>query len=186
MANKRLSIEDWIDAARKALIRHGIDNVKVDKLARQLKVTRGSFYWHFANRAELLDALLIDWAITNTRPFEAVLQGFDSDGIREYEHIMNIWLEEEAYDPAYDSAIRDWARMSKHVANLVRRVDNRRIEIIKQVFIHIGRKEDEAFIRARITYFHQVGYYILGLNESKEERRNLIPLYTRVLLGKPF
>ncbi|QIB66786.1 TetR/AcrR family transcriptional regulator [Kineobactrum salinum] len=185
MAKKNLSANDWIEAAKTALVKRGVDNVKVGILARDLDVSRGSFYWHFASRGELLDALLIDWAVTSTRAFEAVLQAFNHDGSREFEKVFDIWLHEEEYSPAYDAAIRDWARNSKHVANLMRRVDNRRIDIIKQIFLDLGRSEEEAFIRARVTYFQQVGYYILGLGESKETREKLRPIYAKVLIGEP-
>jgi AcrR family transcriptional regulator len=60
--------EDWVNTSRKALIKEGIDQVKVERLAKQLNVTRGSFYWHFRSRAELLTALLDHWEATNTGP----------------------------------------------------------------------------------------------------------------------
>ena len=46
----------------------GIANVKVEPLAKALNVTTGSFYWHFAKREDLYDALLQDWYDTNTAP----------------------------------------------------------------------------------------------------------------------
>jgi AcrR family transcriptional regulator len=46
-AARRFSREDWIASARKVLVESGVDDVKIDRLARKMKVTRGSFYWHF-------------------------------------------------------------------------------------------------------------------------------------------
>lgn len=181
--NIRLRREDWIAAAREALIKSGVDNVKVEKLAHQLGVTRGSFYWHFKSRNELLDAVLADWEVNNTEPFDEALRSSDHNGVAEFERIAELWLEEKAYRPAYDSAIRDWARNSKRVARRIRRIDNRRIQIFEQIYLDLGYDSEEAFIRARITYFHQVGYYALGLGESKKERRRLAPLYIKILLG---
>ena len=66
--------------------------------------------------------------------------------------------------------MRDWARSSPQAARVVRRVDNRRIELIQRIFIDLGYDEPEAFVRARVTYFHQVGYYALGLGETKARR----------------
>src|SRR5687768_2806827 len=62
---KRLTRDDWVAAARTTLVDRGIDGVKVDGLARKLRVTRGSFYWHFQHRRDLLDALLADWETRN-------------------------------------------------------------------------------------------------------------------------
>jgi len=179
-----LSPEDWIVAARTALISGGVDRVKVDRLARVLKVTRGSFYWHFSSRVALLDALLQDWQARNTAPFAAAVKRPDHNGIEEFKAIINMWLEEQDYDPAYDAAVRDWARTSNRVAALVRKVDRERIDLLSEIFRDLGHNKEEALIRARVTYFHQVGYYTLGLGESKEQRHKLAPLYLRVLLGR--
>ena len=56
-----LSREDWIEAAWQMLGRGGLDRVNVDALAKELKVTRGSFYWHFKNRDDLIKAILDYW-----------------------------------------------------------------------------------------------------------------------------
>ena len=74
--------------------------------------------------------------------------------------------------------------MSSRAARAVKRVDARRIKVIKTIFLDMGYAEGEALVRARITYFHQVGYYILGLGESREERKQARPLYMKILSGQ--
>ncbi|MDB6091616.1 MAG: hypothetical protein JWN85_4400 [Gammaproteobacteria bacterium] len=181
-----LSREDWITAARADLVAAGVSAVKVDRLARRLGVTRGSFYWHFKSHAELLRELLKSWEHTNTGPFERVLAGDETPrGVRKFVAIIKLWVDEKDYSPAFDTAVRDWARTSREAAAAVHRADARRIEILHRVFIDIGFVDPEALIRARIAYFHQVGYYTLEFRESREERRALVPLYARVLLGGP-
>ena len=59
-----------------------------------------------------------------------------------------------------------------------------RIALLQQVFEANGYKGDAAFIRARVAYFHQVGYYTLGIRESRETRARLLPQYLEVLLGR--
>lgn len=179
----RLSRSDWLAAARSALIANGIEAVKVDRLAKTLNVTRGGFYWHFKDRKDLLDALLENWERQTNQMFESVLDQDHSDGAAEFIALVNAWIEEDVYSPAYDAAVRDWARKSSHVATAVRRVDNHRIEILRRIFTDLGYVGNAAFIRARITYFHQVGYYTLGLGESKENRRKLLPGYVDALTG---
>jgi len=92
-------------------------------------------------------------------------------------------LQEVDYSPAYDSAIRDWARMSIKVATVVKRVDDKRIMLIKTIFLGLGYADDEAFIRARIVYFHQIGYYTLGLRETRVKRSSYRHLYMKILSG---
>jgi AcrR family transcriptional regulator len=178
-----LSREDWLLAARAALIAEGKDAVKVERLAKTLNVTRGGFYWHFKDRDDLMDALLESWEQETTKAIQSTLEKDHTNGMGEFLALVNLWVDEKAFSPAYDTAVRDWARTCPHVARAVKRVDSRRIDILKRIFLDLGYDDDEAFIRARITYFHQVGYYTLGLGESHSERRKLLPLYIRVLTG---
>ena len=176
--------QGWLDAARAILIRDGVAGVKVDRIARRLKVTRGGFYWFFDSHRQLLQALLEDWEQRNTEGFKSVLRESGRNGMAEFQALVDIWLNEKSYSPAWDAAVRDWARVSAKVANAVRRTDDIRIDVLRQVFLDMGFEAAEAFVRARVCYFHQVGYYALGVRESREERLHLMPLYTRVLTGR--
>ena len=62
-AASRLTREDWIDAAWDALSLGSLDTIKVDRLSKQLNVTRGSFYWHFKKREDLIDAVVDKWLL---------------------------------------------------------------------------------------------------------------------------
>jgi len=174
----------WLQAARNALIREGIAGVEIGKLARRLKVTRGGFYWFFNSRQQLLNELLAQWELQNTAAFESVLKSSPHNGLAEFNAVVEVWVTEERYSPAWDAAVRDWARISPKVANVVRRTDERRIAILHQIFRDMGCTGDEAIVRARICYFHQVGYYALGLGESRRERLRLLPTYIRLLTGQ--
>ena len=56
-----LGRDDWLQAARLALLKGGVEAVRVERLSRDLHVTKGSFYWHFKHREELLELLLREW-----------------------------------------------------------------------------------------------------------------------------
>ena len=94
-----------------------------------------------------------------------------------------MWVEDEDYSPEYDAAVRDWARRAARVARVVRRVDVERIRLITRIFRNLDFRPGEAHIRARITYYHQVGYYALAVHESRRTRRLLSPMYALVLTG---
>ena len=63
----RLSVEDWLQAGYTVLAEQGVRALKVDTLCQQTGVTRGSFYWHFADiksyRAALVDVTVQTIAI---------------------------------------------------------------------------------------------------------------------------
>ena len=175
---------DWLEAARTTLLAGGIDAVRVTRLAKLLSVTRGSFYWHFTSRADLLNELLSYWESTNTAPFKRALPASDKrDGAREFATIVGMWVEETDYSPRFDAAVRDWARVSTKAAEVVQRVDQRRINVLHSIFKDLGFREPEGLVRARISYFHQVGYYTLGIREQRDRRRQLAPVYGKVLSG---
>ena len=67
------------------------------------------FYWFFDSRNELLDELLADWERTNTEAFKATLLDPGHNGMAEFQAMVDMWVAEAGYSPAWDAAIRDWA-----------------------------------------------------------------------------
>ena len=179
-----LGREVWLDTARQALIEDGTAGVEINKLAKRLGVSRGGFYWFFRNREQLLDELLAYWVERSTFLFEPLVQDSARDGIKEYLALTRLWIDEQEYDPKWDGAVRDWARTSAKVLKAVQAVDEKRIAIIERIYLHMGYKGRDAHIRARVTYYHQVGYYALGVRESHRQRLELIPFYAKVLTGR--
>jgi AcrR family transcriptional regulator len=175
--------EHWLAAARKMLIKSGIDQVKIERLSKQVKVTRSSFYWHFRSRADLLDALLDHWQATNTGPMLRAIEAAIAAGPTGIHILGRVWIEEREFSPAYDTAVRDWARKDAKVAATVRDVDDKRIAALIRLMQVYGYKGNEALVRARIMYFHQVGYYALGIHESAPDRLKLEPIYMKALTG---
>jgi AcrR family transcriptional regulator len=174
----------WLDTARRALIEDGTAGLEINKLAKRLNVSsRSGFYWFFSGREELLTELLAYWAQASTVPFERLLQSSGKNGMREFQSLVNLWIDEKEYDPKWDAAVRDWARTSPAVLKVVEAVDGKRIGVLEQVFLDMGFKGREAHVRARVTYYHQVGYYALGVRESRKQRLDLLPFYTKILTG---
>lgn len=178
-------LEQWIVAARKVFVAEGIGAVRVEPLATRLGVTTGSFYWHFTNRQTLLDALRDDWVARNTEPFFTSVAAAGADAEDRMLALIGVWFDRSAFDPAYDSAMRDWARIDPAARRVVTRADSRRVALIQSIFQGYGYAKADAFIRARVTYFHQVGYYSLGVRESRRVRLRLLPRYLEALVGRP-
>ncbi len=181
-SERGLSTDDWLVVAKQVLIKDGIAGVKVDRLAKRAGVTRGGFYYRFKSLQGLLDALIEHWRATNHQP---MINALNSPGTppERFRALVKLWLEERDYDPDYDAAIRAWSRVSPKVAAVVHQIDDIRTDTLKQLFLDAGYASDEAFIRARITYFHQVGYYAMGVRESHKRREELSALYYRILTG---
>jgi AcrR family transcriptional regulator len=179
----QLGKDDWIRAAKMILIKHGIAEVKIEKIAAKLKVTIGSFYWHFKGRAQLHDAVIADWLATNTKPLEQAVAHAGPDPRLQYLAFFGVWVLERNFDPAYDNAVRVWSHSSPKVAEIVTKVEAERIEILFGIMKGFNYGDDEAMMRARVTYYHQVGYYALDIHETTKARVALAPDYAKILVG---
>ncbi len=175
--------ETWVATARKALIEEGIHGVKVDRLAQRLGVTRGGFYKHFADRGDLLDRLLELWETSNVFALDLPTLKTRDHARQALGKLTDRLIEEDGFDPRFDMAVRDWARNDKSAAWAVERVDARRIDLLRRLFAAIGCADEEAAVRARVFYYHQIGYYALGIKQTIAERKRMLPMYVRILVG---
>lgn len=178
-----LSRESWVEEGLRGLTNGGIDAVQITRLAKALDVTRGSFYWHFENREALLDALLAEWRARNTDVMLGALAAAETleDGILA---LFAIWVDHARFDPALDQAVRDWARRSLSVHEVVQREDDARVAAIAAFYERLGYEPVDAFVRARVLYFSQVSYYALEVAEPMETRLSYLAAYFRCFTGR--
>ncbi|HEV7254692.1 MAG TPA: TetR/AcrR family transcriptional regulator [Mesorhizobium sp.] len=179
-----LSREAWIAAARRTLEAKGVAQVKIDRVARELGVTRGSFYFHFQDLRDLQDCLQDEWRRCNVEPFHRLSCQEVGDGQAFIDRVTDTWVRENPFSPLLDLAIRDWARSAPALAAEFKAADELRMSLLSRALEAMGYESDESLVRARITYLHQIGYYALGFRESRAERERLLPFYRRVLVGQ--
>jgi len=164
------------------LINEGVDGLRITRLADELAVTRGSFYWHFKDREDLLQALVGHWQRKNTAAVVLSVQdaGTIDDGILA---LFDTWLDPARFDPLLDSAVRDWARRSDTLREAIEDADRARVSAIASLFEKFGYDNPEAFIRARVIYFTQIGYYALHIEEPIAERIGYLEAYFKSFTG---
>jgi AcrR family transcriptional regulator len=173
-AAKRLSAQDWVREASKVLISRGVDEVKVDRLAKSLSITRGSFYWHFKSREELLDRVLEAWDERHAAFLEEWGSEVDGQpGLRLWK-LMNLWArrDKRVYFPEWHAALQAWAKRSPKVAAMYRRQEKMQVEALARMFAKLGFDEVEAPARARIThlFFESHGYFVGQTGAPLKER----------------
>jgi AcrR family transcriptional regulator len=182
--------EVWLDAARAILIEQGVDAVKVEPLASMLEISRSSFYWHFKNRQDLLNALIEYWTEVNDRVLRSLIEPHETDPKGRVElakhrlrQLVTLFIDERQFSSDFDMAMREWARKDDTVAKEVARIDRQRIAHLQKIFQAMGHTKADSLIRAKILYFHQLGYYLTGIKESEEVRKRVAPRYLEVLSG---
>ncbi len=181
----RLSAADWIEVALRTLVENGIEAVQITALSRALRVTRGSFYWHFDTREDLLKALVNEWQARNTGVMvEAMTDAPTLDeGILE---LFAVWVDHTRFDPDLDSAIRVWAKHDAVLSETLKAEDSARINTIAAFFERFGYEAQDAFIRARVIYLTQISFYALGIDEDAGvlHRLGYLEAYFRSFTGR--
>lgn len=180
----RLTPDDWIRAAARQMATGGVDSVRVERLAKELKVSKGSFYWHFSDRATLLAEVLKVWEEESTLAVIADVERQDEDPK------LKLWaLFEEAFGApaehdALEAAIRTWASRDDLVQRVVRRVDRRRLRFVTDLLSASGLPQAEALRRAELLYCALIGESVRrSYGQAKLSRKSLRSLHSMLLMG---
>ncbi|AZO59741.1 MAG: TetR family transcriptional regulator [Mesorhizobium sp.] len=184
IGNTKVTREDWMKLALETLISEGVEAVRVLALGQKLNVSRSSFYWYFKSRQDLLDQLLDCWRNNNTR---FILEQAGRPAASITEAVLNVfecWLDGRLFNPRLDFAVRAWSRQSAKVHRIVNEEDDARVDAIRAMFLRHGYADTEAFVRARVLYFTQIGYYSLEIVEPVSNRLSLTPAYLLTHTGK--
>jgi AcrR family transcriptional regulator len=163
---RRLTRDDWTGAALSALADGGVAAVSIDRLAKTLGATRGSFYWHFKDRNELIEVALERWEREHT--MELIPR---ADAIGDPVERLR-FLFREAYEPPTDplESVLAWSD-DPLVAPSVARVTRARLVFLRRIFVELGLPDDDAADRAWLAYAFYVGHHQLGRNAGLRKRR---------------
>jgi AcrR family transcriptional regulator len=157
----RLDAAAWIAAAFDALAEGGIDAVRVEPLAKALDITKGSFYWHFADRRALLDAMLSAWSEGRIAAIgeQAAARGAPEAVLRDLADLYTRHANVRGL--AIELAIRSLARADDAAAKAVRSVDRERLQHVAQLFAGLGWPGGQAQARAILFYSYLFGQSLL-------------------------
>ena len=185
-----LTPDRWIEAATDLLVDQGIDSVRVDVLARTLKVTRGSFYWHFKDRQDLLQAVLQAWRTRATEQLTKRLQSAHDDPRAQIRDLISLPFRGRSAVRAarIELAIRAWARRDPMARAFVDEADATRIGYAAQVFTALGFPIVEARSRAFLLYSYEVAESLLSAQGSpaqREERARFVEQLLQQPLALP-
>ena len=153
-----LTRNDWTLAALYAIAGGGIAAVAVEPLAKQLGATKGSFYWHFANRDELVGAALDMWERLGTTD---VIEELDqvADPTRRLERLFELAFLDEFGGAADVNLLAEAG--DPRVGQVIERVTARRVEFLAATFRELALPPPEARRRALLCYGAYVGHFQL-------------------------
>ena len=163
---KPLDRSGWIAGAIDALADEGVAGMCVEALAKRFGVTKGSFYWHFKDRQDLVGAVLAAWKEDRIREVDS-----DAPAANEGQRLRKII---DAYgndrrEIAIELAVRDWARRDAQAAAAVAAVDRHRLEYACRLFVAEGYGVDEAISRSRLLYAYLLGDRLLVFDRQQHK-----------------
>lgn len=151
---QNLSAEQWAEAALDAMTSGGLEAVSVEPLARRLGVTKGSFYWHFANRDALVQAALELWERRETT--DAIARVRDEPD--PYERIFTLFKRANTSHRSGRLYLA-LAAASDHpsVGAVVRRVSAQRLDYLRQSYQALGMTPHDARLWSTFAYATFIG-----------------------------
>jgi AcrR family transcriptional regulator len=158
----RLTRDNWLDEAFKAVVAGGFDNVKVLAIAEKLKVTRGSFYWHFTDHADLVGSLLMRWKLAQLELDEKLKSHRSDDPIQDLEFVVDAAFNQagsELENLLFEQALRALSHLHAGAAQLLVEVDAERINLFESKFLAIVKDKAKARDLAALLYLAIVGGY---------------------------
>ena len=164
---EQLGRKEWISAAIEAAAEGGIDNVRVERLARRLRVTKGSFYWHFKDRNALLQALLEAWQAMQTT---TVIDKVEAIGGQPREILANVIAHIGDMNVGLEVALRQWAATDDEVYKIIVRIDETRISHLQSIIARAGIPVERARERAMLLYYAFIGEAAFGRPIAPEDR----------------
>jgi len=162
-----LTASDWEQAALELIAEKGVAALAVEPLARRLGITKGSFYWHFAGRDELLQQALVRW---ERRDLEHLTRSLDSD-LPAAQRLAEFILRTSRQNRSHQMHAALCAA-SDHpcVRPVLERITRRRLDYLAKAFREAGFAPDAARHRARLTYTSYVGYIQMQIRGMAPER----------------
>jgi AcrR family transcriptional regulator len=174
----KLGRQDWLNIGIQTLIEKGIEAVRVEPLAKLLNVTRGSFYWHFKNRDDLLEEILREWETRNTKSIIEQIEGLNSSPIAKLLSLVEIAAEDNNF---LEKAVRVWSFNDDRAAVAIARVDEQRLDYLQNLFLQLGFSEIDSKVRAQIAYSVRLGWFVMASSSCASERLTEIRLVHAIL-----
>lgn len=173
-ARTQLDRNDWIEAAIDVLAKEGMGGLRVEVLAKTCGVTKGSFYWHFKDRQDLLAAVLERWREGRIRDIEkttAVSPGKEKDQLHYAIEVYGASRNRKGM--SIELAVRDWARHDSQAAAIVEAVDLYRLECTRKLFVATGMTDSEAKARSLLLYACVFGLSLMHYNSFDQNLPDL-------------
>lgn len=172
----QLSAKDWVDQGLKALASRGFTALKAEPLAKTLRVSRGSFYWHFADIAAFHAAVLARWHEVAAEQIIANIEAASKDDNPLALLLRRVFSERLALE----RAVRGWAGVDPAARAAVQAIDRRRLNYVEGLLVQSGLSDNAARSRAQILYWAFLGFALSDQPLPKARQQTVVDELVRM------
>lgn len=174
--NDQLSARDWLDLGLRTLAKDGFTALKAEPLAKAMRVSRGSFYWHFADIAAYHAAILARWHEVAAEQIIANVEAASKD-----EKPLALLLRRVFGERLMlERAVRTWANVDPAARAAVQAIDRRRLSYVESLLTQTGLSAELARARAQILYWAFLGFALSDQPLSKARQQAVLDELLRI------
>jgi len=166
----QLSARDWLDQGLKALAQSGFTALKADPLAKAMGVSRGSFYWHFADIGAFHAAILAHWREIAAEQIIANVEAATNDEDPLALLLARVFREKLTLE----RAVRTWASVDPTARAAVQAIDRRRLGYVESLLLQSGLSAEVARARAQLLYWAFLGFALSDQTLPKARQQAVI------------
>lgn len=148
---------DWLKLGYKLFTEKGISGIVIEKMAKDLKCNKSSFYWHFKTKKEFIRQVVNYWVENKTKKIIEITS-IEDNPAQKVNKLIDITYSKMPYSD-FIFYLKRYAVKDKTISKIIDDVDNQRIEYVKRLLIENGYKDNEARIKASLLYKHLIGFY---------------------------
>jgi AcrR family transcriptional regulator len=172
----QLSAEDWLDQGLRTLAEKGFTALKAEPLSKAMGVSRGSFYWHFADISAFHAALLQHWREIATEQIIATLESGSNKGERLRLLLQRVF----SAKLTLENAVRTWATLNPAARSAEQAIDRRRLGYIEGLLSEQGLSSDIARARAQVLYWAFLGFVQSDKQVPPSARSSILEALLRI------
>jgi AcrR family transcriptional regulator len=176
---ERLTAQDWIDSALTVLARQGFAALKAEVLARDLGISRGSFYWHFSDLAAFHERVIAQWKLRAT---EEIIADIERHTVPE-ERLDALLRHAFGHRGSLEMHMRAWAEENACAAQAVTDIDRRRRDYLEKLLIQAGVAPAMAPTRGLILYWTYLGAASSRGRLSGDKLQKMVTELKELVLG---
>ncbi|MET8948270.1 TetR/AcrR family transcriptional regulator [Streptomyces sp. NPDC004542] len=167
---RTLTRREFFEAASAVLAEEGVGGLSIVALCARLGVTRGSFYHHFDSLAEFKGAYLDHWEnVVSQERLDIVDRELDFEARSE----LSIRLAQSA-EFRTERALRAWSVSDPAVRDMLRRIDERLLEVVRGSLLRAGASSRQSTVYAHMAVSIYTG---LGAREQAPDPELIREMY---------